>query len=160
MKRRATSKKRRTAAAVVEAALVLPLVFLLLLGILEYARFLMFEHVFNNAVRAGAIYAAKHGDPVVIDNSSGTAVTYGDATTDVQNIVTGDLGGEQLGSQAINVFLSDNLGNNVGAYPGGQAGQFVCVQLTGSYQFMLPKLLHLPTSLTTQFQSVQPCEGN
>ena len=37
----------------VEAALVLPLVFLFLLGIMEYARFLMFEHVFNNAVRAG-----------------------------------------------------------------------------------------------------------
>ena len=144
----------------VEAALVLPLVFLFLLGVMEYARFLMFEHVFSNAVRAGAVYAAKHGDPIVINNSSGTAVTYGNAATDVTNVVTSDLGGEQLGSQAINVFLSDNLGNNVGTWPGGQPGQYVCVQITGTYQFMIPALLHLSTSLNTQFQSVQPCEGN
>jgi Flp pilus assembly protein TadG len=164
MKQHTRSGRRRgdgrRGAALVEAALVLPLVFLFLLGIMEYARFLMFEHVFNNAVRAGAIYAAKHGDPVVIDNSSGAAVTYGNAVTDVTNQVTTDLGGEQLSNQAINVFLSDNLGNNVGTWPGGQPGQYVCVQLTGSYQFMIPALLRLPSTLTTQFQSVQPCEGN
>ena len=96
----------------------------------------------------------------MINNSGGTAVTYGNAATDVSNVVTTDLGGEQLGSQAINVFLSDNLGNNVGAWPGGQPGQYVCVQITGTYQFMIPALLHLPASLNTQFQSVQPCEGN
>ncbi len=76
------------------------------------------------------------------------------------NVVTGDLGGEQLSNQAINVFVSDNLGNNVGTWPGGRPGQYVCVQITGTYPFMMATLLHLPVSLNTQFQSVQPSEGN
>ena len=61
MKRRGRGGRRRAGQTLVEAALVLPVVLLFLLGIMEYGRFLMFEHVFNNAVRAGAVYAAKHG---------------------------------------------------------------------------------------------------
>ena len=106
------------------------------------------------------MYAAKHGSPVAIDNTSGTAVTYGNASSDVTNAVTSDLFGQQLGGQNISVFLSDNLGNNVGAWPGGQPGQYVCVTITGSYSFLIPKLLGLPASLSTQFTSVQPSEGN
>ena len=141
---------------------MLPFVLLAFLGIIEYGRYLMTQHVFNNAVRYGAVYAAKHSDPIVIDNGAGgAAVTYGAAATDVQNAVTSDLAGMSLGSQSINVFLSDALGNNLGAWTSGTpAGTFVCVQITGTYTFMLPSLLHLPSSLNTTFQSVQPSEGN
>ncbi len=159
-KRRGRGGRRRAGQTIVEAALVLPIVLMFILGIFEYGRYLMYEHIFNNAVRAGAVYAAKHSSSIVVNNSSGTAVTYGNATTDVQNIVTGDLFGEQLGSQVISVFVSDNLGNNVASWPGGQPGQFVCVQITGTYYFLIPGWLGLPTSISTQFQSVQPCEGN
>ena len=140
--------------------MVLPLVLLFILGIFEYGRFLMTEHVFSNAVRAGAVYAAKHGSPIVIDNASGTAVTYGNASTNVTSAVTNALAGQQLNSQNISVFVSDALGNNVGTWPGGQPGQYACLTITGSYQFMIPTLLHLPASVNVQFQSVQPSEGN
>ena len=58
------------------------------------------------------------------------------------------------------MFVSDNLGNNVASWPGGQPGQFVCVQITGTYPFMIPTLLRLPTSINMTIQSVQPSEGN
>ena len=140
-------------------ALVLPVMLLFILGIMEYGRWLMTEHVFNNAVRTGAVYAAKHGSPVAIDDTSGTAVTYGNASSDVTNAVTSDLFGQQLGGQNISVFCPTTWGTTR-AWPGGQPGQYVCVTITGSYSFLIPKLLGLPASLSTQFTSVQPSEGN
>ena len=89
---------------------------------------------------------------------SGT--TYGAATTDITTAVTNDLAGMQLSSQAINVYLSDALGNNQGAWTGGTPGQFVCVQITGTYKFIIPKLLGMPTSQAMTFQCVMPSEGN
>ncbi len=90
----------------VEAALVLPFVILFFLGLFEYGRWLMTEHVYNNAVRAGAVYAAKHTDPIVIDNSGGTAVTYGGALTDIQNVVNSDLPGMwSLSNSSISVSV-------------------------------------------------------
>jgi Flp pilus assembly protein TadG len=146
---------RRSGAVLVEAALVLPMVLLFFVGVMEFGRWLMTANVYNNAARAGAVYAAKHSDAIVLNGT-----TYGCAVTDVQNVVTGDLPGVQLGSQVINVYLSDALGNNVGAWTPAAAGQYVCVQITGTYTFMIPALLHLPATETLTFTSIQPSEGN
>ena len=160
-------RRTRRGSVLVEAALVLPLVLLFFLCIIEYSRFLMTEHVLNNAARAGAIYAAKHTDAIVIDNSAGTAVTYGGAVADIQNIVASDVAGLSLSNSAINVTAGTNAaGPSSGTWTSGTpAGTFVCVQITGTYNFMIPLMFGLPSSLTwsstnTPFQSVQPSEGN
>jgi Flp pilus assembly protein TadG len=155
MNPRRSGGKRRRGSALVEAALVLPWVLLLLLGIMEYGRYLMTLHLFTNAVTLGASYAAKHTDSIYLNGS-----TYGNANSNVTTIVTNALAGQSLSGQSINVFESDALGNNVGTWTSAQAGQYVCVQITGTYQFMVPKLLSLPSTVTPTFQCVRLSEGN
>ncbi|MGA2034997.1 MAG: TadE/TadG family type IV pilus assembly protein [Thermoguttaceae bacterium] len=147
--------KRRRGAALVEAALVLPLVLLFFMGIVEYGRWLMTLHLFNNAACYGAAYASKHTSPIVI-----SGVTYGNAVSDVQNAVTSVLAGQQLVGQAINVFQSDSAGNNLGAFTNAQPGQYVCVQITGTYYFTITSMLQLPVSYAETFQCVRLSEGN
>src|SRR5262245_39782959 len=86
-------KKRsnRRGAAVVEAALVLPVVCMFLFGILEYCRYVMTLQVLTNACREGARYAMIHPQPVTVDG-----VTYGNATTDVQAIISKAMAGKTL----------------------------------------------------------------
>jgi Flp pilus assembly protein TadG len=155
MNLRRSGGKRRRGSALVEAALVLPWVLLFLLGIMEYGRYLMTLHLFTNAVTMGAAYAAKHTDSIYLNGSS-----YGNANSNVTTIVSNALAGQTLSGQAINVFESDALGNNVGTWTSAQAGQYVCVQITGTYQFMVPKLLGLPSTITPTFQCVRLSEGN
>jgi Flp pilus assembly protein TadG len=147
--------RRRRGAVLVEAGLVLPLVLMFLLGITEFGRYFMTMQVFTNAARVGAEYASKHTSPIVIGG-----VTYGNATSDVQNAVTSSLGGQQLTGQSITVFASDQSGNNVGTWTSAEAGEYVCVQITGTYTFSVPKMLSLPSSMSMTFQSVMGSEGN
>ena len=67
MNPRSSRRTRREGAVLVEAAMVLPLVFLFIFGIMEYSRYLMTLHVFTNAANAGATYAARHTSPIVIN---------------------------------------------------------------------------------------------
>ena len=69
---------------------------LFLWGIFEYSRYVMLLQVVNNAAREGCRYAVMHTNPVVI-----SGVTYGNADTDVTNLVTNCLGGVALTSQSI-----------------------------------------------------------
>jgi len=50
-------RRRRAGAAAVEAALVLPMVLLVLFGILEYGRLLALRQICNNAAKEGARFA-------------------------------------------------------------------------------------------------------
>src|SRR5260370_22959096 len=52
-----SGRHRRRGATVVEMAFVLSIALLLLFGILEYARFVFFMHVAQNAAREGARFA-------------------------------------------------------------------------------------------------------
>jgi Flp pilus assembly protein TadG len=142
-------------AVLVEAALVLPLVLLFIFGLMEYSRYLMTLHVFTNAASAGAAYAARHTSPIVLNGT-----TYGNANSDVVNVVNAALASQQLTGQNTAVYLSDAVGNNLGTWTNAQAGQYVCVQITGTYTFMLPQLLGLPSSMTQTYRSVKPSEGN
>jgi Flp pilus assembly protein TadG len=139
----------------VEAALVLPVVLLFLMGIIEYARYLMTVQLLNNAAQAGAVYAAKHTSPIVLGG-----ITYGNGTSDVQNVVTSLLPGTVLSGQTVSVYMTDTAGDNLGAFSNAQAGQYVCVEIDGTYQFMVPSLLSLPASQTMAVKSIQVSEGN
>ncbi|MCE9544506.1 MAG: pilus assembly protein [Planctomycetia bacterium] len=152
---RRRSLLRRSGAVTVEAALVLPILLIFILGTFEYGRYYMTVHLFTNAANVGAAYAAKHSSPIVI---SGT--TYGSATSDVTNVVNQYLVGRSLTGQSITVFNSSSTGTNTGAWSGTEAGKYVCVQISGTYQFIVPALLGLPASTTLSFQSARRSEGN
>lgn len=70
---------KRSGAAVVEFAVVAPLLLLLVLGTIEYGRFVMVQQVLTNAAREGARQA-------VIDGSSSSSVVQvvSDYCTDAQ----------------------------------------------------------------------------
>lgn len=64
------SPRARRGAAVVEFALVVPLLFMLLLGIIEFGRTMMVYQVINNAARQGARQAVLGSSTVASVNSS------------------------------------------------------------------------------------------
>jgi Flp pilus assembly protein TadG len=69
-----SSRKKRRGAAVVEFALVAPLFFLLVLGMIEYGRMVMVQQILTNASREGARRAVLDG---IADADVQTAVgTY------------------------------------------------------------------------------------
>jgi hypothetical protein len=153
----------------VEAALVLPVVLLFLMGIIEFGRWFMYVNVYNNATLSGAAYAAKHTDPIYLASPTTTTATcYTNTTTALDNAITSNLAGLQLSGQTITAFMSnaqgtavaDSQGNNPGLWTNAPAGQTICVQVTGTYNFLIPTLLHLPASVTLTFQSVKRSEGN
>ena len=154
---------RRAGSALVEAAFVLPIVLLFIMGLFEYGRYYLMVHLCSNAVSAGAAYACKHTSPIVI---SGT--TYNNGTTDVANIVNSNLGSQQLASPTVSVYLSDALGNavadsagnNPGLFTNAGVGQYVCVKLTGTYTFVPTTLLGLPSTKTETFTVVRQSEAN
>lgn len=139
----------------VEAAFVLPLCLLLILGVFEYGRYLFILQLCHHSAREGARYAVTHTQPVVI-----SGVTYGNATSDVTNLVTSMLAGQTLASQSIQVYAADSLGNNIGNWTTIQTGECVCVQITGNYQTAVTSLLSLPSSIPVNVKVVMRAEGN
>jgi hypothetical protein len=57
--------------ALVEAALVLPIFFFLLIGLIEGGRFVFYSHALNNAAREGARYAIIHGENAIDGDPTG-----------------------------------------------------------------------------------------
>jgi len=155
LRRQRARRVWRRGGVLVEAALVLPLCLLFILGVTEYERYLFTLHLFNHSAREGARYAVAHTQPVVI-----SGVTYGNATSDVTNVVTNMLAGQTLASQSIQVYASDSLGNNIGNWTTIQTGQCVCVQITGNYQTALPSLLSMPSTIPVNVKVVMRAEGN
>jgi Flp pilus assembly protein TadG len=145
----------RRGEVVVEAALVLPIILLFLIGIFEYGRYMMTLHVFHNATREAARYACAHTQPVVI-----SGVTAGNSTSDVTNVLNRFLAGQQLSSQNVEVYLSDSLGNNLGTWTNAQTGQSICVRVTGNFDFLVPALLYLPSTKSLDVRAVMRTEGN
>ena len=70
------------------------------------------------------------------------------------------LAGQTLASQSIQVYASDSVGNNIGSWTSIQAGQSVCVQITGNYQTAVPTLLSLPSTIPVNVKAVMRAEGN
>ena len=149
------NSRRRRGAALVEAAFILPILLLFIMGLMEYGRYFLMMHVCNNAVSAGAAYACKHTAAIVIGGT-----TYGNANSDVTNAVNSCLGTQQLASPTVSVFLSDSVGNNLGTWTNAGVGQYVCVQLTGTYTFIPTTFLGLPSTSTKTFTCVRRSEGN
>jgi hypothetical protein len=126
-----------------------------LIGILEYGRYVMTLQVLTNAAREGAHYALSHTEPVTIQG-----VTYGNATSDVIQVVNNSSGGQQLAGQTVQVYASDSNGTNLGVWTDAGVGNSICVRISGTYNFILPQLLSLPSSRTVVAQAIMRSEGN
>ncbi len=143
---------RRRGATAVETALVISIALLFLFGIVEYARLLFFLHVADNAVREGARYAVVHtGD--------------GTTTAQVQSVVTNAMNGQQsaLTGYTVNVFYADPATGQAmpGAWTDAPFGGAIAVQVTGTYQFVLPSFLGFAgPNMAMKIQSLMSSEAN
>src|SRR5262245_35384999 len=146
---------RRTGSVTVEMALVLPLVLLTLVGVFEYGRYVMTVQLFDHAARSGVRYAITHLQPVTLDGQ-----TYGNSTTDITNIVNTAAAGTTLSGQSMQVFASDDLGNNLGTWTDAQPGQSVTLKITGNYQVAVTKFLGLPSTLPIVATATMNAESN
>jgi len=144
----------RRGTATVEAALVLPMTLMFMLGIVEYGRYVMTMQIMTSAAQAGARYALSHISSVILNG-----VTYGNATSNVQTVVTNYLAGQSLSGQSIQVFESTTTGTNTGTWTSATAGQSICVQITGNYIPIISKYLYIPTSIPVTVQSVTRVES-
>jgi Flp pilus assembly protein TadG len=143
----------RAGSVTVETALVLPLVLMLILGVFEYGRYAMTVQLFDNAAREGVRYAITHLQPVTLDGT-----TYGNATSDVANIISAVTPRIALVNQTIDIYASDDLGNRLGNWNDAQGGQSVTVKISGSYQVTIAAFLHLPSRLPVVAQSTMNVE--
>jgi Flp pilus assembly protein TadG len=155
--------RRAKGAAIVEAAFVLPIVLIFIMGLFEYGRYYLMVHICYNAVSAGAAYACKHTSPIVI---SGTP-TCGSDDSDVIGVVNANMGTQQLANPTPSVYLSDALGNptldsagNPIRFIYASVGQYITVKLTGTYTFIPATMLGLPSTRTETFTTVRRSEAN
>ena len=79
---------RRRGATAVEFALVAPIAFLLILGLIEFGRALMVQHLLNNAARQGARVATIEGKANSDVTTAITTAMQGQPTTGMTTTVT------------------------------------------------------------------------
>jgi hypothetical protein len=84
--------------------------------------------------------------------------TYGNATSDVSNIISAVTPRITLVNQTIDIYASDDLGNRLGNWNDAQGGQSVTVKISGSYQVTIAAFLHLPSRLPVVAQSTMNVE--
>jgi Flp pilus assembly protein TadG len=138
---------RRHGAAAVEAAIVLPVCFLLLLSIFDFGRLLMMQQLLENAARSGARLA--------ITNTSTLA------TSNIQSNVTQCLAGQTLSSMTIQVYqVNPSTGANLGAWNSTPLGGCIAVQINGNFTPILPKLSLIPNPLPMTVTAMMLCETN
>ena len=127
----ARNRKQRNATTLVETAIVISVCLLFLFGIVEYGRFLMIQHLINNAAREGARRAV-----------AGTNTATPTTTADIQNTVTTALAGQYLQNVSITVYKADpTTGASQGVWTDTAFGDGIAVKVTGDYQPMLPTLV-------------------
>ena len=167
----------RAGATTVEFAVVALLLFLMLFGILEYARFLFVYHLATNAARDGARFAAVHTSGGTMSGEP-AAVT----TADVQGVVrtgtfnsttygTGLLGTEtQIDSYACDVYAVPQASlyatppdTDPAGKPAWNSAPFhekIAVRITGKYKPVLPSLLRMGTELDFKVTVLVSSEAN
>jgi Flp pilus assembly protein TadG len=146
---RAIDKGRRVrrGATAVEAAIVLPLCFVLMLSIFDFGRLIMMQQLLENAVRSGARLAVTNTNTL--------------ATSNIQSNVTQCLAGQTLSGMAIQVYqVNPSTGANLGAWTSTPLGGCIAVQITGNFTPIVPKLSLIPNPLPMTVTAMMICEAN
>lgn len=159
------TKYRRTAAHAVEFAFVIPVVLLLLFGILEYCRYLMTLQVTDNAAREAARHALARTD----------TFQTGESTTSITNFAKdyAKSCGMQLTGTAVKVYKSNKYGEpldtngvvqssytTAAAFDQTTFGDYITVQITGTYEPVLPSFMWLAPAITVTATATMCSEGN
>ena len=151
MRRIIRPNRRRRGAAVVEMALVLNLALLLLLGICEFGRFVMFRQILTHATREGARIAVvgKAFDPELTCEA-------------IAETVRGQLAGQSVANLAIEVFMTNPVtGESIGEWDEAEFGGAITVRVIGEYHPMLPTTLGvLPNPIPIRASSMMLSEAN
>ena len=133
-----------------EAALTLPIFFLILFGIFEYGRLFLVRNLVADAAREGARFA-------IVNTASAT-------TTNVQNKVLGVLGSQQaqLKNLTIQVYATDGNGNPLSgvAWNSAAFGNGIGVQVDGDFTPSLPTLLLMPNLIHVSTAAIMNSEAN
>jgi Flp pilus assembly protein TadG len=138
---------RRRGASAVEAAIVLPVCFLLLLSIFDFGRLIMMGQLLENAARSGARLAATNTSTL--------------ATADIQNCVTQCLAGQTLASMSIQVYqVNPSTGANLGAWTNTPLGGYIAVEIDGNFTPNVPRMSLIPISLPMTVKAMMLCEAN
>ncbi len=125
--------RRRRGAAVMEFAFVAPVMFLMILGMIELARGLMVTHMLTNAAR----------------NGCRAGVVEGKANSDIVAAVNAALAPVGINSDTVTIQVNDNSGDVLHAQPGDELTVLVSVP-TSSVSWV-PLLKYLPSSLAGQY---------
>ena len=145
-------RSRSTAQAMVEFALVAPIFFLMIFGIIEGGRFILFYETLNNAVREGARYAIVHGSnsscpsgpmPPGMSAPGGCYDPAGDkVTTQVKSTAFGVLGSGVAVSTCWDPVVAADGSCTDGGLGNGRDSQ---VRVTGTFTYRpLVPLVPLP----------------
>lgn len=130
------ARRRRRGQAMVEFALVAPLFFLLLFGIIEAGRFIFYYETLNNATREGARYAIVNGANT-LGCPTGPAAVGSTPCDTAGNDVIARVRAAALGIGSA-VTVSPQWFNDNGR------GSKVTVTATATYKTLVP-LVPLPT---------------
>src|SRR5262245_47260987 len=147
------TKRKRSGATVVEAALVLPLMLLLLFGAFEYCRFFFLVQVTENAAREGARFAvARTADGTTLQN--------------VKDFITDRMAGRESELGSSYEIEVENVNPDTGSAVPGTAwndapfGGAILVRVSGTYTPMLPGFLHAQTSIPIRATAMMTSEAN
>jgi hypothetical protein len=89
-------RNRSRAQALAEFALVAPLFFLMLFGIIDFGRYVYYVQILNNAAREGARYAIVHGELGIPSTGPPDDPTGAAVKTTVRNYLVGVIDGGAL----------------------------------------------------------------
>jgi len=169
--------RRRAGATTVEFAFVAILLFMLVFAIFEYGRYLFVYHMATNAARDAARFACVHtsggtmpGEPAAITTANVVGV-WQTGMFNGQQYGTGMCGMEnQITGWTVNVFAvtDTNLyasppdltpGHGV-AWTSAAFHQQIAVQVTGTYQPIVPSLIGLNSSVPFSVTVLMGSEAN
>jgi len=144
-------RRRRHGAVIVEAAMVLPILMLLMFGIFEYGRFMLIRNVIDHAAREGA----RHAVVRVAGNQT--------QTEEIIDFVEQKLVGMeiQLEDLTIEVYKADpGNGSNIGAWQDAAFGETIAVRISGNYRPITAAILLMPTTIPTETRCIMKSEAN
>lgn len=140
---------KRTGATLVETAFVIVIFTMFLFGIIEFGRFIFVRQVVINAAREGVRYAVVHSDEDTLE-------------ADTQAVVQQRMAGVDgmLGNYSVALYHSDAKGNNIGPASEAEIGDFVTVEISATYDPVLPTFLFMGSNIPIQARSVMQSEAN
>jgi Flp pilus assembly protein TadG len=142
-------RQRRLGAAMVEMAAVAAVFLLILMGVVEYCRFVFFLQLSENAAREGCRYA-------VVNTADSNLAT--DTATVVQNYMNNM--GKNMSNFTIQVYGLDSSGNTIAAPQNTPFGSNIVVQIDYDYPTMAPTLMFLNKTIHVTTKAYMCSEAN